>query len=171
MTSEYEKQALDFLKETGTKLKVEFLKHAKYWDEDETPRDIYQCTFLRGNRHYTFTFGQSISDSKMYKDRITKIRYYCDGTEEKPLGRGRKFSQEGLKKYCMEIPGRKPNAYDILTCLEKHDPETHQDFCDNFGYDVDSIRGLEIYEKVKDQYQQLAMMFSDDELDLMAEIQ
>ena len=179
--TDYEKQAQDFLKETNTTLKIEFLKHAPYFDE-ETPRDIYQCTLSRGNRHYTFTFGQSIQYSIKYKDVHTKFIYMCNGTREDYKT---KVGQEYLQKYCkpisvlksvnnkvVSVPKRtKPTDYDILACLEKYDPEDFENFCDNFGYDTDSRKAYKVYEDVKEQYNNLCMLFSDEELERMAEIQ
>jgi hypothetical protein len=46
----------------------------------------------------------------------------------------------------------KPKPYDVLACLTTTKPETFKDFCENFGYDVDSIKALKTYNKVKDEF-------------------
>jgi hypothetical protein len=87
--------------------------------------------------------------------------------------------KRGLKSYSFtfgqSINGTQknetPNAYDVLTCLTKYDPGTHEDFCDDFGYDIDSISGLETYKAVKDEYNNLKTLYSNEELELMSEIQ
>lgn len=58
--NEYTKQAVDFLKATGTKLKITFVEHDFYFAEDKEPRDIYRFTLSRNGMSYTAKFGQSI---------------------------------------------------------------------------------------------------------------
>jgi hypothetical protein len=62
---DYEKQAQDFLTETGTTLTITFKKHDFYLEEEKSKRDIYEITLKRGSRFYTFDFGQSLSNSKL----------------------------------------------------------------------------------------------------------
>lgn len=45
-----------------------------------------------------------------------------------------------------------PSAYDLLACLEKYDPYTFKDFCDEFGYDSDSRRSKRTYKEVCREY-------------------
>ena len=61
--SEYDKQAEQFLKETETEFKVEFLENGLYFLDDTKTRDIYKITLKKGERVYNFKFGQSINDS------------------------------------------------------------------------------------------------------------
>jgi len=63
VATDYEKQGLDFLKETGTKMTVKFIKNDIYFDGDKEPRDIYRVTFRRNRDHFTIKFGQSIADT------------------------------------------------------------------------------------------------------------
>ena len=77
--SEYTKQAEDFLKKTGTEFKAEFLRFGKYFDDDKEERDIYKITLNRGNRSFSFEFGQSINDSGFYWSFATsKTKNYLD---------------------------------------------------------------------------------------------
>ena len=63
--SEYTKQAEQFLKETDTEFKAEFLTNDLYFPDDKEPRDIYKITIIRKNKgiYWVFKFGQSIKDS------------------------------------------------------------------------------------------------------------
>jgi len=61
--SDYDIQAEDFLKKTGTEFSFKFLKHDHYFNDDKEKRDIYKITLKRGERSYTFNFGQSIACS------------------------------------------------------------------------------------------------------------
>lgn len=65
--SEYDIQANRFLEKTNTEIKIVFKENAKYFHTDKETRDIYNITLIRGNRKYTFTFGQSIHDTKLNK--------------------------------------------------------------------------------------------------------
>jgi len=64
-----------------------------------------------------------------------------------------------------------PNAYDILTCLTKYDPGSFADFCGEYGYDEDSITAERTYKAVQEEYTKLSTLYSDAEMEEMAEIQ
>lgn len=64
--TEYDKQADDFMKSTGTEIEIKFLKHGKHFVDDKDERDIYEVTLKRGTRKYIFPFGQSIAHSGKY---------------------------------------------------------------------------------------------------------
>ena len=66
---------------------------------------------------------------------------------------------------------KKPTAYDILACLDVMYEDSFEDFCDSFGYDSDSISALNTYESVKEQSESLKDMFSEEELEMLHEIQ
>jgi hypothetical protein len=59
-----EKQANNFLEKTRTTLKVKFLKNDFYFPEDKETRNIYRITLERNGKKYSFTFGQSIFNTK-----------------------------------------------------------------------------------------------------------
>lgn len=89
--TDYQKQAQDFLKKTGAKLSVKFLKHDKYFDDDKESRDIYSCTLKRGNKSYKFNFGQSINASEKGEeptayDILTCLQKYDVGDFENFCG-------------------------------------------------------------------------------------
>jgi hypothetical protein len=62
MINEFEQQCIDFLTKTNTTMTVKYNRTGKYFDSDKEQRDIYDITLTRGNRSYTFTFGQSINN-------------------------------------------------------------------------------------------------------------
>lgn len=64
----------------------------------------------------------------------------------------------------------KTKEYDVLACLTKYDPGTHEDFCADFGYDTDSIRGLKTYLAVQKEYYDLRRIFTPEQLEAMQEI-
>jgi hypothetical protein len=66
--TEYDLQAEKFLDDTGTILTSYYTGTRPYFDGDKEPRDVYSVTLTRGKKSYTFSFGDSIANSK-------KIRY------------------------------------------------------------------------------------------------
>jgi len=64
MKSDYLKQANDFLSKTDTELKCSFLKNDFHFAGDKERRDIYKITLKRGDRKFSFNFGQSIFNSR-----------------------------------------------------------------------------------------------------------
>ena len=146
MQNEYEKQANDFLKSTGTTLNVEFKQHGKHFPDDTEKRDIYTVTLKRGQRKYKFNFGQCTNDSitPEYRKQIKHLKAQ-------------------LKKIA-------PSPYDILAALQSHEVGTFENFCGDFGYDNDSRKAEGIYKAVLDEYNNLKMLYSDSELEKLQEI-
>lgn len=62
--NKYEKQANDFLNNTGTTFNRNFLYHGPYFEGEKDFRDVYEITLSRNNKTYTFKFGQSIAKSQ-----------------------------------------------------------------------------------------------------------
>lgn len=65
---------------------------------------------------------------------------------------------------------KEPSEYDILTCLTTYDPGTFEEFCWDYGYSDDSIKALNIYNKVVDEFKSLCNLYSDAELSMLGEI-
>lgn len=55
-----------------------------------------------------------------------------------------------------------PSSYDLLACLTKYDPGTFEDFCGDFGYDIDSKKAEKTYRAVVKEYERLCRVFGDD---------
>ncbi len=180
--SEYLKQATDFLTKTNSELVVEFVKHDKHFTDDKEKRDIYKVTLKRGNRQYTFNFGQSINESCEYKvasnlvkslwnEKLTGGNYGLTEKEYKRIKGVDYINHVRSKDIFKNTNFAVPNAYDVLTCLQKYEVGTFENFCGDFGYDVDSPNAEKTYNAVKDEYTQLAMLYSDKELEEMQKIQ
>jgi hypothetical protein len=69
------------------------------------------------------------------------------------------------------IGGTPPTAYDVLSCIEKHDYGTFGDFCMDCGYDQDSRKALKTYRAVLKQWKQVEAFFTSKELEALQEIQ
>lgn len=175
-TNEYDKQAQDFLDMTDTKFSVKFLKHDKYFEDDKDTRDIYKITLARANRHYTFTFGQSLAESgfkliSRNNKQEYKYLWLSEANKSHDLKQF-KFALDRLQSLgSFEIVEPKtPRPYDVLAVLSKSDPGTFEEFCSEYGYDTDSRKAENIYHAVVDEWNNLKMLFTDDELDKLSEI-
>jgi len=183
---EYNKQAEKFLKDTKTTLSVEFLKHGLHFESDTEARDIYLITLKRKGREFKFNFGQSVAESgfKLVNSNTKQEAIYTwfneltfnkDRNEKKlRLDIGRKFGfMMGLpSKDCLKIVfGVEPKAYDVLAGLTSNEVGTFEDFCDNFGYDEDSIKAEKTYKAVLNEWENIKMLYSDEEINQLAEIQ
>jgi len=158
-----------FLAGTGSKLDVKFLRNGKHFGNDDRFRDVYSVTLSRGSRSFTFDYGQSVAESQYYQDVNHKERTYT-------LDGGRRtgnYSITDIKKYeaggnhLKLMEGTPPTAYDILTCLSAYDPGTLEDFCDEFGLDIDSKKAEKTYNAVKEEFKNVCMLFSDEEIEVL----
>ena len=175
--SEYLKKASDFLQKTNTELTITFLKHGKHFVDDKDNRDIYEIVIKRGGRKYKFNFGQSINESGEYVLlEHLRNKIICS----KDLNDKWSFTKDEYKK--IQYPSltaviknknyKKPCVYSILSCLTKYNPGTFEDFCNEFGYDIDSRKAFVTYEyeAIKDEYSNLAMLFNEIEMEELQEI-
>ena len=178
--SEYDLQAESFIDKTGLKIEKVYQGHRPYFGGDKAQRAVWSITFKRKDcQDYTFTFGDSIMNS--YKERD-------DIYGESSLALNKTVSQKTLRlkgfKEAVELGGgfirgslylvkakNEPTDYDILSAVEKHDPGTFQDFCDNFGYDTDSRKAEKLYFRVQEQFTAINTMFSEPELEELCNIQ
>ena len=66
---------------------------------------------------------------------------------------------------------QEPTLYDILTCLQKSDVGSFQDFCDEFGYDEDSRTAEKTYKAVCKEYAAMSRLFTEEELEKIYEVE
>lgn len=84
---------------------------------------------------------------------------------------------KGGKQYTFEFGqsisegSNEPTLYDVLTCLTKYDPETFEDFCENYGYDTDSRKAEKVYKEVVKEFNNMQRLFTNEELELLTIIQ
>jgi len=64
-----------------------------------------------------------------------------------------------------------PTEYDILACLGTHPTESFEVFCQSFKYNTNNKHTKNIYNAVKDEYQNLQRLYSEQEMELLQEIQ
>lgn len=66
--------------------------------------------------------------------------------------------------------GKTPNAYDVLSCLQKYDVGGLSDFCSDFGYDEDSKKAEKIYNAVCKEFDNVCKIWTDEEIERLQEI-
>lgn len=165
--NEYEIKAREYMVRTGSELSIEYVRHGKYFDNDKNTetRDIYKCKLKRGSREFEFEFGNSIYHSGKYI--LYGNEYKRSNEDIKVLTYNRMMGRcefEINKNY--KIPG----VYDIMSCLIKDDVGSLEDFCLNYGYNVDSIKDNKVYEKALKEYTNMCMLYNEKELEEMNEI-
>ncbi len=174
--STYEQSALDFLAKTGCDFKCEFLRNDKHFADDTETRDIYKITLKRGSRKYSFEFGQSLNKSGFYAnygkrkialpiekmtDDVNKLRFYIRMNLMNDYG--------SVKTDSIHYP-EAPTSYDVLACLQKSPVYDFADFCSEFGYEEDSRKAYKIYKAVKREWENVNILFTDEEIEQLQEI-
>lgn len=111
--------------------------------------------------------------------KFIKNDYHFDGDKEKrdiykfTFKRGSRsfYGQFGQSISDIIHKPIEPTAYDILACLTKYDPGTFEDFCREFGYDTDSRSAEKTYNAVCEEYEKVKTIWTDAEIEQLAEIQ
>lgn len=181
--NEYTKQGDDFLKETETTLEVieAVPQKSPLWCKDGEKHGIQYVVTLKNARYsYTFDFWNSIRDAEMLeiaKDIARRGNYAKTSpyffklkdfleSEGYPIG----MSAIGVRLLEKVKEAIKPKAYDVLACLDVLYSDTFEDFCGNFGYDVDSINAEKTYRAVQEQDRALRRLFTLEQLEKLQEI-
>jgi len=88
------------------------------------------------------------------------------------------FSRNGKRMQiifgqCRLAGPTEPTAYDVLSCIQKYDVGTFEDFCHEFHYSEDSRTAERIYRAVLKECEGIARVFpqDDDSVDALREIQ
>ncbi len=170
--SEYEKQAIDFLKKHDITFECKFLRHGSMrWDTKGETRDIYSLTLRRDRHNISVEFGNSMAHSGEWVtiDNNPKFRKVFNDKNaaasfaERVLNNRFKVKKNPNKK--------EPTCYDMLTSITKSDPGTFDDFCSEFGYSNDSISAKETWQAVREEFNDIRSFFSRIELEELQEIQ
>lgn len=186
--SEYEKQAEDFLAAHNLKFRAVYVgEDCPLFCEDAAKGDILEPgTFPRKNHIHGSHFRLTISGEGRGHLTIDYWDSYCNALirnarktgdikntlEWRQLGFGPGDSVEaGVKGIRNKFP-KDPNpvAYDILSCIQKYDPGTFENFCSDYGYDNDSRRAEQTYHAVVKEWSKVQRFFTADELAELQEV-
>jgi hypothetical protein len=169
--SEYQQQALDFLKACNATMEINFIgvETNMNWNED-TKRNKYRFTITTPKGKMSGDFWDSIMNTQTtlmtVNDFIKKFgwkfpSYYSTSSFQKKL--------KELKATAV------PTPYDILACLQKYEVGTMNDFFDEFGYEVhsadDMFAFMNTYNAVVKEYRDLCRIFTEEQMEMLREIQ
>jgi len=166
--SEYTEQAEKFLADTQTTLTVEYLRTAPYFHSDKESRDIYRFTLKNERGEYSSEFGNSI---RATEDRANACKYRA-GSTWRPSAKDEAALKASIARH-KEHP--KPNAYDILSCIEKSEPEPiFEDWARELGFDdapmVDYPKIRAIHDACLTQYAGICRLFTPEQMEQLQEI-
>ena len=123
------------LKDMSVKFSIKFVAYKRHFDNDKDSRNVYRFTLSR-------------KKGNAPQGRAIIARY---------------SSTFGDSVFNTARGGPVPNADAVLGCLTWFDPGTHKDFCDNYGVEEDSIKGLKLYNAVRREYAGICRIFDEDE--------
>jgi hypothetical protein len=83
----------------------------------------------------------------------------------------KKISFSFWNSYNDSLNNKEPSAYDVLTCCagDISCPDNFEDFCGNFGYELDSIKALKTFKLCVKQTEKLNSFFNTEVM--IAELQ
>lgn len=147
----------------------------QYFSDDKDFRDVYTLTLQKDNKEYTFEFEQSLQNSDHWeirdsKDRNINMMFNYFVTEDRVKGEIKRI-QKLDKLKAVFVKGKQPTLYDVLTCLQKYDVGTFENFCDDYGYDNDSRTAEKTYKAVVKEFQAMERLFNSEELEVLQMIQ
>lgn len=166
--SEYTEACNVISSEMNLEFKAEFLKNDFHFSGDKDKRDIYKITLKKGSRKYSFDFGQSIIKSQYYQDKIQGRTYTLNGgcrTGNYSINDIEKYKSGGMT--ITLIKGEAPTLYDVLACIQKYEVGNFESFCDDFGYESDSITAKKTYKSVSKEYDKICSLFSNEDLEIL----
>ena len=170
--NEYEKQATEFLASTGATIECTKLGTFPFFSDDEEPRDVFNVTIARGTRSYSFKFGDSLANTmKRAVARTPNLVPTTEMMRHVGVRNSAEFSAwvQRNKEKLRAVP-KQPTAYSILAAMTKYNPGSFKSFRDEFGYSTDSTKARDAYIAVQDEYHGLCSLFTNEEMELLAEI-
>ena len=114
----------------------------------------FKATFLK--------YGQHFDDDKQSRD-IYKVTFRRDKNSFSLI-----FGQSINES--TGNGGNAPEEYDVLSCLQKYDVGSFENFCGDFGYDVDSRKAEKTYKAVCKEFEKVSKFFTDAEIEQLQEI-
>jgi hypothetical protein len=110
----------------------------------------FSATFIKNGKH----FADDKDNRDIYLIMLTRNGKEFDFKFGQSIQNSAKNALEAMRRI-------KPTRYDVLACLTKYDPNTLEDFCSKFGYDIDRKKAEKIYNAVKEEYKNVLNLFGD----------
>ena len=120
----------------------------------------FKAVYLKNDKYFV--------DDKDYRDIYTITLKNANGSYKFKFGQS--IANSGKKQV--------PTAYDVLSCLQTYDFGNFEDFCSAFGYDKYNpetgkkcVKAAKIYNAVCSEYENICRLFSDEQVELLQEMQ
>ena len=172
--TEYQKQAQDFLAACNATMKIEFqcVDVNRNWN-DNSKRNKYCFTITTPRGTMYGDFWDSIYHTEV---TLMTLDDYFRKTYRRSAHASTYSEQNKAKKALAELKEKAvPTVYDILSCLTKYDPGTMNDFFSEMGYEVhdadDIFCFLNTYNAVVKEYRDLCRIFTEEQMEMLREIQ
>lgn len=182
--SDYEQAAINFLNKTNSIITWELIGLSNRLDitSKYLPTIEYKFTLIRGSRSYSANYNNSIVNTcKMLKLTTTKPTLHNIDTCEIINSKIKAMKDKTMPLsvvYLDFVTMKKaviilPSNYDLLSCLTKYEVDIDfKSFCNEFGYD--DFNKYDEYKKIHEsclaEYNALCILYNDDELAELQEI-
>lgn len=169
--TEYQQKAIDFLAACNATMDIEFMctDINQNWN-DNAKRNKYRFTITTPRGKMSGDFWDSIHNTEITLMTVNEFirkfgwkfpSYYATSSFQKKL---KEFKATAV-----------PTPYDILACLQKYDVGTMHEFFDEFGYEVHGVDDMfcfmNTYNAVVKEYRDLCRIFTEEQMEMLREIQ
>ena len=171
--TEYNQKALEFLNACPAELSIVHIgKEINHLWNDKEPRDMYSFILKTQKGSMNGTFWDSINNTRL---RSMTARQYCAKRKGVCLSDlTRPEQMHVIKEFEEEVKDSQPNAYSILSSLEKYEVGSMDDFMYEFGYEIKSTKDManfiQIYNNVVNEYNNLRRIFTPEQMVMLREI-
>lgn len=115
----------------------------------------------------SLSIGEATYGYHFFEDKVKRYSFPCTLKRTMPDGTKKSYSFKFGQSIMMG--NTPPTMYDVLSTLTKYDPETFEDFCQNFGYkpNKETLKNykecVELYDKCEKEYNKMEEMFGNNE--------
>jgi hypothetical protein len=179
--SKYDIQAEKFVSDANIKITKTYTGHRKYFDDDKERRSCWHITVTRGDKAFSYDFGQSVMESYEFAgERYLNGDFICP--RFRPLKQGDfKWNQvkdslsaeiDSQMHQSVRFSKTPPSDYSLLACMssDSYVSETFEDWCGDFGYDTDSRKALDTFLKCQKISSDINRFFTKSEIEQLREI-
>ena len=170
--TDYQNQAREFLNSCSAIMSIVHTGTTKpTWDKRN--HDLYTFIIKTPRGQMTGSFYDSIRNTEIRSMTLSEYiekRFNCRATDASYTMKTTADKELKAKK-----ADAKPTEYDILSCLEKYDVGSMEDFISEFGYEVKCVEDMTniitTYNNVVKEYQDVCRCFTQEQIARMRDIQ
>jgi hypothetical protein len=156
-------------------LKREFLSYsAKYKIENlKTVTNINQAKALLNKKDITAIYDEfKKANTNKYQPHlnIMPLHEFIENAALKLWGKIHDLKVKNFGEGVQNDTIIPPTAYDVLASITKYDVGTFDNFCSEFGYDADSRKAYKTYKAVMEEWKNIELLFTPDQLEQLQEI-